>query len=153
MAGAPTDSGESAFDARRLGIAHPGRVFANLPSAALTELAALRGEGLLTDLGALAALTGSRTGRSPRDKFTVRDPSVAAKIDWSANQPMEVAVFTRLRDLVRAYLQNRDLFVFDGFACADPRHQLPLRVVTEKAWHSLFARCLFRRPRAKDLAA
>jgi phosphoenolpyruvate carboxykinase (ATP) len=64
---------------------------------------------------------------------------------------MEPHVFARLRDLVRAYLQNRELFVFDGFVCADPRHRLAVRVVTEKAWHSLFARCLFLRPTLEQL--
>ncbi|MDB5307566.1 MAG: phosphoenolpyruvate carboxykinase [Gemmataceae bacterium] len=153
MDGSPTGSGEPAsLDARPLGIAHPGRMFANLPPATLTEHAVRRGEGLLTDLGALAALTGLRTGRSPKDKFTVREPSVVDQIDWTANQPMAPAVFARLCDLVRAYLQNRDLYVFDGYACADRRHQLSLRVVTEKAWHNLFARCLFRHPDPAELS-
>jgi phosphoenolpyruvate carboxykinase (ATP) len=139
-------------DPARLGLANPGRVLARLSAAELVEHAVARREGALTDLGALSALTGSRTGRSPKDKFTARDPGVADQLDWSANQPMDPAAFARLRDLVRAYLQNRDLFVFDGFACADPRHRLPIRVVTEKAWHSLFARCLFLRPTEADLA-
>jgi phosphoenolpyruvate carboxykinase (ATP) len=115
------------------------------------EHATRRGEALLTNLGAVAAYTGKRTGRSPKDKFTVNEPLVADQIDWVSNQAMPPENFARLRDLVRAYLQNRELFVFDGFAGADPRHQLPLRVVTEKAWHSLFARCLFLRPTAEQL--
>jgi phosphoenolpyruvate carboxykinase (ATP) len=134
------------FDVAQLGIRHPGPIFANLSPAALVEHAVRRREGLLTDFGAFSAFTGSRTGRSPRDKFTVREPSVSDQIDWTANQPLDPAAFARLRDLARAYLQNRELFVFDGYACADPRHRLPLRVVTEKAWHNLFARCLFLRP-------
>jgi phosphoenolpyruvate carboxykinase (ATP) len=139
------------FDPTKLGIRHTGRVFANLSPAALVEQAVRRREGILTDVGALSAFTGSRTGRSPKDKFTVKEPSVADQIDWTANQPMDPTAFARLRDLVRAFLQNRELFVFDGFACADPRYRLPLRVVTEKAWHSLFARCLFLRPTAEQL--
>jgi phosphoenolpyruvate carboxykinase (ATP) len=123
-----------------------GPVHAHLSAAGLVELAVRRGEGVLTDVGAFSARTGKRTGRSPRDKFTVREPLVEGQIDWAANQPMTPAAFDRLHDLVRAYLQNRELFVFDGAACADPRHRLPLRVVTEQAWHSLFARCLFLRP-------
>ena len=141
------------FDPAGLGIVHPGRVVANASAAALVEHAVARREGVLTDLGAFSAFTGSRTGRSPKDKFTVRDAATAAQVDWSANQPIEPATFDRLRDLVRAYLQNRELFVFDGYACADPRHRLPLRVVTEKAWHSLFARCLLLRPRPEELTA
>ncbi len=139
------------FDPSRLGLRHTGRVHANLSPAALVEYAVRRREGVLTDLGALSAFTGSRTGRSPKDKYTVKEATVADQIDWTANQPMEPAAFARIRDLVQAYLQNRELFVFDGFACADPRHRLPLRVVTEKAWHSLFARCLFLRPTAEQL--
>ena len=143
---------ESELVARSLGIAHPGRVLLNLSSAALVEEAVRRGEGLLTDLGAFSALTGSRTGRSPKDKFTVREEPLGSQIDWTANQSMEPARFNRLRDLIRSYLQNRDLYIFDGHACADARKRGDLRVVTEKAWHSLFARCLFIRPSAEELA-
>ena len=139
------------FDPAALGLAHPGRIFANLPSAGLVEQATARGEAILTDVGALAAYTGTRTGRSPKDKYLVREGSAAEQIDWTANQPMEPATFDRLRDLMRSYLQNRDLFVFDGYACADPRYRLSLRVVTEKAWHSLFARCLFLRPQPAEV--
>src|SRR5262249_27795791 len=92
-----------------------------------------------------------RTGPPRKDKFTVGEGVSANQIDWVANQPMPLETFARLRDLVRAYLQNRELFVFDGFAGADPRHRLPIRVVTEQAWHSLFARCLFLRPAAEQL--
>lgn len=137
--------------ASALGITHPGPVWANLSAAALTEHAVRRGEAQLTDLGAVAALTGKRTGRSPKDKFTVKEEAVADLVDWTSNQPLSPEAFARLRDLVRAYLQNRELYVFDGFAGADPRHQLKLRVVTEKAWHSLFARCLFLRPTTEQL--
>jgi len=142
MDGSPTDTQPAA-----------GRVFANLPAAVLVEHAVRRGEGLLTDSGAFAALTGTRTGRSPKDKYTVRDSVTAGQVDWAANQPMDPAVFDRLHDLFRAYLQNRDLYVFDGAAGADPRYHLPLRVVTERAWHGLFARCMFLRPTAAELAA
>ncbi|HEX4608966.1 MAG TPA: phosphoenolpyruvate carboxykinase (ATP) [Urbifossiella sp.] len=133
-------------------LANPGRVWANLPAAALVEHAVRRGEGELTSLGAFAALTGARTGRSPKDKFTVRDELTAPRVDWAANRPMDPAAFARLTELARAYLQNRELFVFDGYAAAHPAHRLPLRVVTERAWHSLFARCLFLRPAAADLS-
>ena len=142
---------DTAFDVAQLAIRHPGRVRANLSPAALVEHAVRRREGVLTDLGAFSAFTGSRTGGSPKDKFTVREASSEAQIDWTGNQSLEPSAFARLRDLARAYLQNRELFVFDGYACADPRHRLALRVVTEKAWHSLFARCLFLRPTPAQL--
>ena len=149
---APTDSGDAAgIDTSRLGIAHPGHIYANLSPAELTELAVRRGEALLSDMGALTATTGSRTGRSPKDKFTVKEGHAIDRVDWTSNQPLEPAAFARIRDLVRAYLQSRDLFVFDGYAGADPRYRLSLRVVTEKAWHSLFARCLFLRPKPEEL--
>src|SRR5207248_5763253 len=91
------------------------------------------------------------TGRSPKDRFIVAEPGVKEQVDWGAvNLPMEPAVFARLAGKVRAYLQNRELFVFDGWACADPAHRLAVRVVTEKAWHSLFSRCLLISPPAHD---
>jgi phosphoenolpyruvate carboxykinase (ATP) len=139
------------FDPARLGLANPRTVFANLSSAALIEHAVRRREGVLTDLGAISAFTGSRTGRSPKDKFTVKDASVADQIDWTANQAMDPAAFDKLRDRVRVYLPGRELYVFDGFTCADARYRMPIRVVTEKAWHSLFARCLFLRPTLDEL--
>lgn len=132
-------------------LANPAQMWANLPAAGLVEHALRRDEGELTSLGAFAALTGARTGRSPKDKYTVRDELTAPRVDWTANRPMEPARFDRLVELARAYLQNRELFVFDGFAAAHPAHRLPLRVVTEQAWHSLFARCLFLRPTAAEL--
>src|SRR5262249_9708128 len=70
----------------------------------------------------------------------------------NVNRPLAPAAFDRLHDKVLAYLQGRDLFVFDGWACADPRHRLRVRVVAEKAWHALFAHCLFLRPAAADRA-
>jgi phosphoenolpyruvate carboxykinase (ATP) len=127
------------------------RLFENLSAASLVEEAVRRKEGQLTSMGAFAAITGEPSGRSPKDKFIVRQPSNTDSFDWTNNQPMEPATFNRLRDLVLAYLQNRDLFTFDGYACADPKHQISVRVVAEKAWHALFARCLFRRPTPKQL--
>ena len=141
------------FDPAQLGLSNPGPVFANLVSATLLEHAVRRREGVLTDLGALSAFTGSRTGRSPKDKHTVKEPSVADQIDWTANQAMDPETFDKLRDRVRAHLAGRELYVFDGFVCADARYRLPLRVVSEKAWHSLFARCLFLRPTLEQLRA
>jgi phosphoenolpyruvate carboxykinase (ATP) len=141
-------------DLRPVGLPHPKVVHHQLAAAGLVEHAVRRQEGLLTSLGAFAAFTGARTGRSPKDKFIVREPSVEPHVNWGAvNLPMAPATFARLRDLTTAYLQNRELFVFDGFAAADPAHRVSLRVVTEKAWHNLFARCLFRRPSPAELEA
>jgi phosphoenolpyruvate carboxykinase (ATP) len=118
----------------------------------LVEEAIRRGEGELAASGPLTARTFSRTGRSPKDKFTVRESSSEGQIDWTLNQPMEPGTFNALRDRVVEHLKSKDLYTFDGHAAADPRHQLKLRVVAEKAWHALFARCLFLRPTAEQLA-
>lgn len=139
-------------DLRSVGLSNPKVVYHQLSPAGLVEHAVRRQEGQLTSLGAFAAFTGARTGRSPKDKFIVREPSVEPHVNWgNVNLPMAPATFARLRDLTTAYLQNRELFVFDGFVAADPAHRVNLRVVSEKAWHSLFARCLFRRPTAGEL--
>ena len=134
------------------GLNPTGQVYANLPAAALVEMALRRHEGELTVRGALVANTGKLTGRSPKDKYVVVEPGSKDAICWGpVNQPMEPAVFSRLLDKTRSYLQNRDLFIFDGWACADPRYRLPVRVIAEKAWHVLFSRCLLLRPAPADL--
>ena len=141
-----------ALDLSRHGLINPRRVHANLSASELTELALARGEGLLSERGALVAYTGARTGRSPRDRFLVADPSYRDQLWWGPiNRPLEPSTFDRLHDRVRAYLQGRELFVFDGWACADSRHRLRVRVVTELAWHTLFAQCLLLRPPLGEL--
>ncbi|MFY0543962.1 phosphoenolpyruvate carboxykinase (ATP) [Brevibacillus sp. H7] len=125
----------------------------NLPVAQLVEMAVKRGEGILTDKGALNALTGKFTGRSPKDKFVVDEASVRDKINWGAvNQPISTDKFQALYEDVLEYLQGKELFVFDGFAGADKTYRLPIRVVNEFAWHNLFARQLFIRPTEEELA-
>src|SRR5262249_17984221 len=147
------NQGRTMIDLSIHGLNPTGQVYANLPAAALVEMALCRHEGELTARGALVAKTGKLTGRSPKDKYIVAEPGSKEAIWWGpVNQPMEPAVFSRLLDKTRAYLQKRDLFVFDGWACADPRYRLPVRVIAEKAWHALFARCLFLRPAPADLA-
>jgi phosphoenolpyruvate carboxykinase (ATP) len=121
-------------------------VHAHLSPPALVEIAIARGEGQLSDTGALTARTGKRTGRSPRDRFVVAGPGCKDHVWWGAeNHPMEPAVAERLLGRTRDYLQGRELFVFDGYACADPRHRLNVRVVADKAWHAQFCQCLLRR--------
>jgi phosphoenolpyruvate carboxykinase (ATP) len=143
----PISSPSSAggFDLRGMGI-NPSLVHANLSPAAWTELAVRRGEGHLTEKGALTALTGFRTGRSPQDRYLIPESSRAEEIWWGpVNRRMEAAVFDRLLEKVRAHFQGRELFVFEGAACADPAYRLNVRVVAEKAWHALFAHALFLR--------
>lgn len=135
------------------GISHPGTVSRNSSSPELIEVAVARGEGLLADSGALVTRTGTRTGRSPNDRFFVAAGPSKEQIEWGgANQPIERPIFDALADRVREYLQGRDLFIVDGYVGADPTHQIRLRVVGELAWHALFARQLFRRPQQGELA-
>jgi phosphoenolpyruvate carboxykinase (ATP) len=136
-----------------LGVSHSGAVHANLPGPALVEHALRRDEGTLTDAGALVACTGAHTGRSPKDRYFVDEPSSRDQIAWGkVNQPLPSAAFDRLLDRVRAYLKGRDLFVCDVAACADPAQTLPVRVVTELAWHARFAQCLLRESTAEAQA-
>jgi phosphoenolpyruvate carboxykinase (ATP) len=96
--------------------------------------------------GALIAETAPRTGRSPKDKFIVRDAETAEQVAWGgANQPIEPAVAGRLQARIAQYLREREAFVIDTWAGADPAHRLGVRVVAGYAWHALFARQLFLR--------
>jgi phosphoenolpyruvate carboxykinase (ATP) len=129
------------------GLRHLGPVHYQLPTARLVELAVRRGEGVLTDAGALSVLTGKHTGRSPKDRYLVPEPGHEADIAWgNVNHPMSAEVFDRLLAKCLAYLQGRAVFVQDGSAGADPAHNLSVRVIGEDAWIALFARCLFRPP-------
>jgi phosphoenolpyruvate carboxykinase (ATP) len=135
-------------DLPALGRLKPDQMYRNLPVATLVELALARGEVTLTNSGALVATTGKHTGRSPRDKFFVNHPgSTSAKHIWwgKHNQPIDPVHVERLWGRLAGYLHNCDLFVLDAWAGAHPQARLPLRVITEFAWHSLFARQLFRR--------
>jgi phosphoenolpyruvate carboxykinase (ATP) len=123
-----------------------GRVFWNLAPAELCEIAIATGEGRLSAHGTLVALTGSHTGRSPNDKFTVREPSSEGDVWWGkSNRPLEQEHFDRLHARVADHLRGRDVHVFQGYAGADPDYRLPVRVITEFAWHSLFAQNMFLR--------
>lgn len=128
-------------------------VYWNLSTSLLYEEAIRRREGRLAHLGPLVVRTGHYTGRSPNDKFLVREPSSEDKIWWGeVNRPMEVAQFEALRQRMLAYLQGKDLFVQDCFSGADPTYRLPIRIITETAWHSLFARNMFIQPEREELA-
>lgn len=137
----------------KIGIKATGNVFRNLSVPLLVEEAIRRGEGRLADNGALFVRTPDRTGRSPNDKFVVREGGSEKDIWWGkVNVPMEQAVFDRLYDKVASHLGGRDLFLFDGFVGADARYAHGVRVVAEKVWHALFAHTLFRRPTGDELA-
>src|ERR1035437_4842782 len=130
------------------------QVHKNLPASRLMEIAIKRGEASLAANGALVAVTGARTGRSPKDKFTVDDAVTHSVVDWGrVNQPLSPEKFDALLERVTAHLHGRDLFVQDLYCGADPAYRLPIRVVSEYAWHSLFGRQLFVRPLPAHLAA
>ncbi|HEX5079229.1 MAG TPA: phosphoenolpyruvate carboxykinase [Geminicoccaceae bacterium] len=129
-----------------------GTVRSKLGTTALVEIAIRNDEGSLAAEGAFATTTTPHTGRSPKDRFIVEQPSIRAAIDWGqVNQPLEPARSDRLWTAARTHIRGRDLFVQDLFAGADPAYRLRVRVITETAWHSLFARNMFLVPAAGDL--
>ncbi len=134
-------------------LAAGSQVHSNLPVAQLVEIALVRGEARLVANGALLACTGPRTGRSPKDKFTVDDPITHTLVDWGrVNQPMAPEQFGALFKRVTEHLRSRKLFVQDLYCGAAPAYRLPIRVISEYAWHALFVRQLFVRPDAGQLA-
>lgn len=134
------------------GIVNPGNVYWNLTTAALYEEAIRRREGFLSHLGPLVVRTGQHTGRSPRDKYVVDDETTHDRVWWGeSNQPMPPERFEALYHRLLAYLQGKDIFVQDLFAGADPKYRMPIRVITERAWHNLFARNLFIQPTPEEL--
>ena len=134
------------------GIEKPAKIFRNLNPTELVEASIQRDEGFLASNGALVALTGKRTGRSPKDRFFVSHGDSKDRIAWGAtNQAVEPDVFDSLFDRVKDHLEGKELFVVDGFVGADPTHRIKLRVICEFAWHALFAHQLFRRLGADEL--
>jgi phosphoenolpyruvate carboxykinase (ATP) len=126
----------------------------NLSTPQLVEAAIARGEASLASNGALVALTGERTGRSPRDKFIVEDEGTKNTVNWGkVNQPFPPQKFQALLDRVGRHMSERDLYVMDLYAGADPAYQLPITVICEYAWHALFVKQLFVRPDLEQLAA
>ena len=120
------------------------RIRWNLSTAALYEEAVRRQEGIIAAGGPLTCSTGQHTGRSPNDKFVVREASSEANVAWgTVNRPMTGAQFDTLHQEFLQSLKGKELFVQDCYAGADPAYRLPVRVVTELAWHSLFVRNLF----------
>jgi len=118
----------------------------SLSTPPLVERIISRREGILAHEGAVVVRTGQHTGRAPNDKFIVRRPEIADKIWWGDfNRPLEPEKFNDLYNHMLAYFQGRDVFIQDTTVIAHPRHKIPIRVITENAWHSLIARNLFIR--------
>ncbi len=149
----PERVSRSPKDLNDLGIDSPRTEWWNLTSASLVESAIRHHEGMLAHMGPLVVRTGKNTGRSPNDKYIVRDPESEPHIWWGKiNKPMEPETFDALMDRAVAYTAGLNLYVQECFAGADPRHRLKVRVVTEIAWHSLFVRNMFLRPTDEELA-
>jgi phosphoenolpyruvate carboxykinase (ATP) len=127
-----------------VGILRSGPVHWNLSIPALYEAAVRRAEGLLAVDGPLVCNTGQHTGRSPNDKFFVREPESEKHIHWGdVNRALDAAKFDALHRDLLAYLQDKELFVLDAWVGGDPAYRLPVRVVNEYAWQNLFVRNMF----------
>ena len=142
------------YGIEKLGIIGPKAVYRNLTPAQLTEHALRRGEGTLSNTGALVVTTGKYTGRSPNDKFIVDTESVHNDIAWGkVNRPISREKFNAIKSKVAAYLQGREVFIFDGFAGADKKYTKKFRIVNELASQNMFIHQLLIRPTAEELAA
>jgi phosphoenolpyruvate carboxykinase (ATP) len=141
----------SAFGADKIGLAGLAAVHWNLCAPPLYEHAIRDGEAALAEGGALVAETGVHTGRSPRDKFIVRDARTEQTVWWDNNGAISAEAFERLHQDFLAHAHGKTLYGQDLYAGADPRYRLRVRVFTEFAWHSLFIRNLLIRPQAGEL--
>ncbi|QXE19868.1 phosphoenolpyruvate carboxykinase (ATP) [Clostridium sp. 001] len=127
-------------------------MYKNLSPSELTEFSIKRGEGFLSNKGALMINTGKYTGRSPKDRFIVNQESIRNKINWgNVNLSIEEDIFNKMYDKILNYISDKDIFVFDGFVGALKKYTLPIRVICERASQALFANQLFRRPTEEDL--
>ncbi len=142
-----------AFGADKFGFKNLGSLNWNLGTAALYEHALKNNEAELTDGGALCAETGVFTGRSPKDKFTVRDATTEKTMWWANNQSITPEQFETLYQDFLKHAEGKNLFVQDLYGGADPENRIKVRVFTELAWHSLFIRTMLIRPELKELAS
>lgn len=135
-----------------LGLKNLGEIFYNLSPASLYEHSLAQEQGILTDSGALAVNTGEFTGRSPKDRFIVRDSITENAVWWGdINIPFDPEKFDNLFLKMAAYLQGTDVYVRDAYVCAHPRYRMNVRVITELPWSNLFAYNLFQRPENLEL--
>jgi len=144
---------ESSIGLSKQGLNPRGDVHWNLIAPELFQAAARRSEGEFADMGPFVAVTIPHTGRSPNDKFVVKEPSSEKDVDWGkVNQPLTVEKYQLLLDDVRKYLnESPELFVEDLYCGADPSYRLSVRYVSPNAWHMAFVRNMFIRPELSDL--
>jgi len=142
----------SSFGLDKQGLKGIKTAYWNLDASRLYELSIARGEGRLARGGALVTLTGHHTGRSPNDRFVVEDDATKDDIWWGkVNRPITAEKFEQLYEKMLGHMSGRDVFVQDCYAGANPAYRLPVRVVTENAWHNLFARNMFVQPADNEL--
>ena len=145
---------QRAVPLERHGLNHTGAAFWNLTAPALYEEAMRRREGVIANGGPIAVITSPHTGRSPNDKFVVKEPETEGRIWWGeVNRPFEPAKFDRLRQDMLRHLEQQDLFVRDVFVGADPAYRYNIRFITPRAWAALFVSNMFIRPGADALAS
>lgn len=140
-------------DLEALGFRNLNQVYWQLHTPQLYEQAVRRQEGFIAHLGPLVVRTGDHTGRAPKDRFIVHEPTSRDSIWWGEiNRPFSIEQFDELLQKVLAYFQGKNAFVQNAYAGADPAYRLSIRVITETAWHSLFARNMFIRPGDEEAA-
>lgn len=148
---AQAEARKSDYGLENHGLFNLNKVYWNLPVEALYEEAIFRNEGKLSLYGPLVVNTGKHTARAANDKFIVREPTTEEHIWWGQyNRPYSADQFNELFNRVQGFLQSRDAFVQDCYAGADPDYRLAVRIITEQAWHSMFARNMFIPPRTND---
>ncbi|MGI0057561.1 MAG: phosphoenolpyruvate carboxykinase (ATP) [Nitrosarchaeum sp.] len=130
----------------------PSKIYRNLSVDDLVEIAVARNEGVINSTGSLSVNTGKYTGRSPDDRFIVYDDKTCNTIDWGKiNHQFQSDKFEKILEKMKHFVDGKDLFVFDGFVGADKKNRLPIRVINDHVWQSLFARQLFIRPSKEEL--
>jgi phosphoenolpyruvate carboxykinase (ATP) len=142
---------KSDYGVENHGLANLRKVYWNLPPESLYEEITFRREGRITHRGPVVVTTGKHTARAAADKFVVRDAKSEGHVWWGEyNRPFTAEKFEQLHTRLQGFLQGKDVFVQDCFAGADPEYQLPIRIITEHAWHSLFARNMFLTPESME---
>jgi len=138
---------KSDYGIENQGLTNLHKVYWNLPRAALYEEIIFRAEGRTSRTGAIAVETGNETARSANDKYIVRESSTEKNVWWGEyNRPLSQDKFNELFNRLQGFVQGKDLFVQDCYVGADTEHRIPIRIITELAWHSLFARNMFIYP-------
>ncbi|BAP54373.1 phosphoenolpyruvate carboxykinase [Thioploca ingrica] len=142
----------SSYSLENHGLSNLNDIYWNLNTPALYEQIIRRGEGIITHLGPIMVRTGHHTGRSANDKFIVQEPTTEKDIRWGKiNRPLAPDKFEQLQRHIEWHLQTQDVYVQDCFVGASPRHRLPIRIITQYAWHNLFARNMFLQATAEEL--